>query len=90
MTRVWRLVILFALAAAAVIAPTLVGGVESVDAQCRAVFGSRDDGICLDEPSAPAPEFPNFGLGPTDNGGPGITTGPLLPGQTFGGYVPIA
>jgi hypothetical protein len=85
-----RLVILFAMTVAAVAGPALVGGVDRVDAQCRAVFGSRDDGICLDGPSAPAPEFPSFGLGPTDDGGPGITTGPLLPGQTFGGEIPIA
>jgi hypothetical protein len=84
-----RWLILFALMLAAAVGPALVGGAESVDAQCRATFGSLNDGVCLDGPSAPAPDFPSFGLGPTDNGGPGITTGPLLPGQTFETTVPI-
>jgi hypothetical protein len=85
-----RWVILFALLLAAAVGPALDDGLDSVDAQCRAVFGSQSDGICLDGPSAPAPDFPAFGLGPTENGGPGITTGPLLPGQTFTDTIPVA
>jgi hypothetical protein len=84
-----RWVILLALALAAIVGPALIDGTQSNDAQCRAVFGSLNNGICLDGPSAPAPDFPSFGVGPTDNGGPGITTGPLLPGQTFETTVPV-
>jgi hypothetical protein len=77
-------VILGGLVLVGVIAPALVSGQGNVDAACRAVFGSRYDGICLDGPpgpptEAPPPGFiPGFGVGPTDNG-PGITSGPLLP-----------
>ena len=52
-------------------------------AQCRAVFGSLNNGTCLDGPSDPGTAgIPAFGIGPTDNG-PGISTGPLFPGQTI-------
>jgi hypothetical protein len=59
-------------------------------AQCRSAFGSLNDGTCLDGPSAPARQFPPVGVGSTDNGGPGLTTGPLLPGQTIDVPMPIA
>jgi hypothetical protein len=81
--RAGRLVILGGLAIAAAVGLTLGGGPDSVDAGCLATFGSRNDGICLDGPSAPAPDFPSFGVGPTDGGGPGISSSPLLPGQTI-------
>jgi hypothetical protein len=60
-----------------------------LSAQCRSFLGSRDSGICLDGPSDPAAQFPPVGIGPTDGGRTGLTTGPLLPGQTFEGTVPI-
>jgi hypothetical protein len=88
-TRVWRVVILGGMVAASVIGPALAGGVDQVDAQCRAYFGSRNDGICIDGPDQPTPNFPFIGVGPTGNG-PGLTTGPLLPGQTIGGQIPLA
>ena len=81
-SRAARLLVLGGLAVAAV-APALVGGSDRVDAQCLATFGSRNDGICLDGPSAPGPDFPAFGVGPTDGSGPGISSGPLFPGQTI-------
>jgi hypothetical protein len=83
-----RLVILGGLVLVGVIAPALVSATDHVDATCRAVFGSRNDGICLDGPpgppaEAPPPGFiPGFGVGPTNNG-VGISSGPLLPGQTI-------
>lgn len=86
--RVRPVVILGGVALVGLIAPALVSGPGDVDAACRAVFGSRYDGICLDGPpgpptEAPPPGFiPGFGVGPTDNG-PGITSGPLFPGQTI-------
>ena len=87
--RVGRVVILSGLAIAAAVGPALASGPDRVDAQCLATFGSLNDGICLDGPSAPAPQFPAFGIGPTDNGGPGFSTSPLLPGQTIDIPVPV-
>jgi hypothetical protein len=84
--RVGRLVILAGLAIAVAFFPATVGGPDRVDAQCLATFGSRDDGVCLDQPAAPAPgaqSSPSFGIGPTDNGGQGISSSPLFPGQTI-------
>ncbi len=72
-----RVMMLSALAVAAVVGPALAGGAEHVEAQCLATFGSLNDGICLDGPSAPAPDFPSVGVGP------GISTSPLLPGRTI-------
>jgi hypothetical protein len=87
--RIGRLVILGGLALVAAVGPALVSGPDRIDAKCLATFGSRNDGICLDGPSAPPPDFPWFGVGPTDGGGPGISSGPLFPGQTIGGPVPL-
>ena len=53
---------------------------------CLAWFGSRDEGICMGYSNG-NPTFigtPNFGVwGPGYGNGLGITTGPLLPGQTI-------
>jgi hypothetical protein len=84
--RVARLVILGALGIAAAVVPATVGGPNRADAQCLATFGSRNDGMCLDQPAGPAagaPSSPSFGVGPTDGGGPGISSSPLFPGQTI-------
>lgn len=74
--------ILGGLAVAAAMGPAMVDAPDRVDAQCLATFGSRNDGVCLDGPSAPQPDFPSFGVGPTDGSGPGISSSPLFPGQT--------
>ncbi|MGB8500875.1 DUF7155 family protein [Mycobacterium sp.] len=87
--RVGRVVVLSGLAVAIAVGPALAGGADRVDAQCLATFGSLNDGICLDGPSAPAPGFPSVGVGPTDGGGPGLTTSSLFPGQTIDIPVPI-
>lgn len=77
------IVIVGGLALAAAI-PAFVGGTQRVDAQCRAVFGSVNDGFCLDQPSEDATGgIPSVGIGPTDGGGPGLSTSPLFPGQTI-------
>jgi hypothetical protein len=84
--RMARLVILGGLGIAAAVIPATVGGPNRADAQCLATFGSRNDGICLDQPAGPAPgapSSPSFGVGPTDGGGPGISSSPLFPGQTI-------
>ncbi len=83
-----RVMMLLALAVAAAVGPALAGDDESVDAQCLATFGSRIDGVCLDGPSTPAPDFPSVGVGPTGSG-PGVSTSPLFPGQTIDIPVPV-
>lgn len=55
--------------------------------QCLAWYGSRDSGQCLGYSNG-TPTYigtPQFGLFGPDTGGPGfgISTGPLLPGQTI-------
>jgi hypothetical protein len=84
-----RVVIMGGLAFAAVVVPVSMGGSEDVRAQCNAYFGSRNDGICLDGPE-PQVSFgiPPVTVGPTDGGGPGLSTGPLLPGETIN--IPVA
>ncbi len=82
------MVILGGLVAVAAVGSAVQGAPDRVEAQCLATFGSRNDGICLDGPSAPAPEVPSLGIGPTGDG-PGLTTGPLLPGQTINIPVPV-
>ncbi|MCW2652973.1 MAG: hypothetical protein QOE41_4767 [Mycobacterium sp.] len=77
------IVVVGGLALAAAI-PAFVGGTQRVHAQCRAMFGSLNDGVCLDQPSdAATGGILPVGIGPTDSGGPGISTSPLFPGQTI-------
>lgn len=79
-----------ALAAAAVAAPVLVAlgtsATANADGPCLAWFGSRDDGICMGYSNG-SPTYigtPNLGIwGPGYGNGLGLTTGPLLPGQTI-------
>lgn len=58
----------------------------TAEGPCLAWFGSRDDGICMGYSSG-SPTYigtPNLGIyGPGYGNGLGITTGPLLPGQTI-------
>ena len=84
-----RTLLLGALVVAPVLAAIGMSGSEpTVSAQCRAVFGSMNDGVCLDEPSAPAPaDAPSFNWGgPGPDGG--ISSTPLFPGQTV--QIPLA
>ncbi|MBV9091075.1 MAG: hypothetical protein JO044_14445 [Mycobacteriaceae bacterium] len=88
---VQRPVIICALGLAAAVVPaflgaTLAGGAERPEANCLSAFGSLNGGVCLDQPSggnASGAGAPAVGIGPTDNGGPGISTSPLLGGQTI-------
>ena len=61
-------------------------GATSAEGNCLAWFGSRDDGICMGYSNG-NPTYigtPNLGVyGPGYGGGLGITSGPLLPGQTI-------
>lgn len=84
-----RVAALAVLAGAAVAAPFLAATAEvstSATGQCLAWFGSRDDGQCIGYSNG-APTLigtPNLGVwGPGYGNGLGITSGPLLPGQTI-------
>jgi len=88
--RLRRLGVAAAFAAAALSAPVLATlatsgeAVTSATGQCLAWFGSRDDGICMGYSTGNGinvgtPDFGVYGPGY----GYGITSGPLLPGQTI-------
>ena len=76
--------------AAALVAPALavLGTTATATAEgpCLAWFGSRDNGVCMGYSSG-NPTYigtPNLGFyGPGYGNGLGITSGPLLPGQTI-------
>lgn len=82
MTRV-RLAVAAAVGAAAIAAPLIgaFGPAElSATGNCLAWVGSRDDGQCIGYSNG-APTYvgtPNFGIW-----GPGLTSGPLMPGTTI-------
>ncbi|BDX31432.1 hypothetical protein TUM20985_19790 [Mycobacterium antarcticum] len=86
--RARRLVTAGALAVAAVAAPLAVAFAsttsDSVDAApCLAWYGNKEDGVCLGysngNPTNIGTPFGTYG----PNGTGGISTGPLLPGQTW-------
>ena len=87
--RVWRLAVAVAFAAAlsAPVLATLAATGESMHSatgECLAWFGSRGDGICMGYSTGNGVNIgtPDFGIyGP--GYGYGITSGPLLPGQTI-------
>ena len=77
------------LAGTAIAAPVLCVSAPpstSGTGQCLAWFGSRDDGQCIGYSNG-SPTYigtPNLGVwGPGYGNGLGITSGPLLPGQTI-------
>jgi len=89
-SRVRRLAVAAALVAAALSAPVLVAlaasgeSANSATGECLAWFGSRGDGICMGYSTGNGINVgtPDFGIyGP--GYGYGITSGPLLPGQTI-------
>lgn len=90
-----RIAVAGALAAAALSVPVLAvlgsgpSATHSAEGQCLAWFGSRDDGICMGYSNG-TPTYigtPSIGIWGPGYGnnipGMGITTGPLLPGQTI-------
>jgi hypothetical protein len=91
-TTLRRLAVAGGLAVAALALPALavVGDLgtpeTSAEGQCLAWFGSRGDGICMGYSNG-NPTYigtPYLGVyGPGYGSGLGITTGPLLPGQTI-------
>lgn len=75
------------LAGGLALAALTVPAVASAEGQCLAWFGSRGDGQCIGYSNG-NPTFigtPSWGVyGPGyGNNIPGMSTGPLLPGQTF-------
>ena len=90
--RVRRIAGAAVLACAALSVPVLVtmasagAPVNTATGDCLAWFGSRGDGICMGYSNGNATTIgtPDFGVyGPGYGNAFGITSGPLLPGQTF-------
>ncbi|MBJ7341007.1 hypothetical protein [Mycolicibacterium sp.] len=86
--RARRILTAGALAVAAVAAPLTIavtsGSSHTTEAApCLAWYGNKEDGICLGysngNPTNVGTPFGTFG----PNGNSGISTGPLLPGQTW-------
>jgi hypothetical protein len=89
-----------ALAVAALTGPALAAlgpsTTDSATGNCLAWYGARGEGICLGYSNG-TPTYigtpqggylgPGYGVGIPGAGGIGVTTGPLLPGQTIN--VPI-
>jgi len=75
-----------ALTVPAVAALSAPDSTATATGDCLAWFGSRDDGICMGYSNG-TPTYigtPQLGIyGPGYGNGLGITTGPLLPGQTI-------
>lgn len=95
-TRARRIATFGALAVAAAAVPALVALEHSTSSTtaatggtCLAWFGSRGDGQCLsysnNNVSIGTPQFGVYGpdAGSMPGGGIGVSTGPLLPGQTI-------
>ena len=75
------------LAGAAFLAPALAAApMASATGQCLAWFGSRDDGQCIGYSNGSPTMIgtPQLGAwGPGYGNGLGVSSGPLLPGQTI-------
>lgn len=86
-----KIVAVGAFAAAAVAAPVYATlstpEATTPQAQCLAWLGSRDDGQCISwsnsSSSGVSGGIPPVAWGSPNSGNPGISTGPLLPGQTI-------
>jgi hypothetical protein len=85
-----RVVVAGALAAAALCVPVMAilgasdASISATNGKCLAWFGSRDDGICMGYSTGNGinvgtPDIGVYGPG----SGLGVSSGPLLPGQTF-------
>jgi hypothetical protein len=90
-TRTRRFVAVGAFVAAAAAAPAFIatvapqgGGDVTAGPACLAWFGNREDGKCLSYSNSGGGSAPSFSIGGqgTGNNG-GLSTGPLLPGQTI-------
>ncbi len=87
-----RIAVAGGLAIAATAVPVVIGmaasdsGVTTAEGDCLAWFGSRGEGICMGYSNG-NPTYigtPQVGIwGPGYGNGLGLSTGPLLPGQTI-------
>jgi hypothetical protein len=84
--RVRRVLVLGALAGAAAAWSVYffsAAGPNRLEADCTALFGSFNDGVCISEPIDTG-AAPPIWIGPNEDGNAtGVTTGPLLPGRTI-------
>ena len=86
--RTRRFVVAGVFAVAAVAAPIATSALEGTSdagqplSQCLAWFGNKEDGHCLGVSNGNGINIgtPQVGL---DQGGAGVSTGPMLPGQTI-------
>ncbi len=88
-----RLVALSAFAAAAAAGPVIAATVtapaepqqQAYPGQCLAWFGNQEDGHCLGTSNGTPINggTPDFGYFGPNGGGMGVSTGPLLPGQSY-------
>ena len=60
---------------------------QAYPGQCLAWFGNQEDGKCLSYSNGQPINAgtPDIGFGGSNGSGIGVSTGPLLPGQTFTG-----
>ena len=92
--RTRRVIAVSAFAVAAAAGPAFVATMISTTApqdyqaapgKCLAWFGNQEDGKCLGYSNGQPINAgtPDIGIGGSEGNGIGISTGPLLPGQTF-------
>ncbi|MFN8088970.1 MAG: hypothetical protein U0R81_08385 [Mycobacterium sp.] len=90
--RARRIAVVGALAAAAALpalaalTATTTPTTDTATGNCLAWFGSRDDGQCLSYSNGQGGSIGTPGVavgGSNTNGGLGVSTGPLMPGQTI-------
>lgn len=90
--RVRRIAVVGALAAAvalpalAALSASTTQTTDTATGNCLAWFGSRDDGQCLSYSNGQGGSIGTPGVavgGSNTNGGLGVSTGPLMPGQTI-------
>jgi len=99
MQRVRRAVVVGALITTAAVAPAyaVLSTPESASqatGRCLAWIGARDTGECISYSNGGgigqvAGGIPPVSVGSQNSGNPGLSTGPLLPGQTINIPVPI-
>ena len=94
--RTRRLIAVSAFAAAAAAGPVIAATTISTTApqdyqaapgKCLAWFGNQEDGKCLGYSNGQpiSAGTPSIASGGSNGSGNGVSTGPLLPGQTFTG-----
>jgi len=91
--RARRIAVVGALTVAAAAVPALAAlsashpqTTQTATGNCLAWFGSRDDGQCISYSNGQGTSIgtPGVAVGGTNTGGGlGVTTGPLMPGQTI-------